>query len=85
MTPSAATTSTVAELAAAHGRTQAYAYLDEASKREIRRALLKALAIPGWQVPFASHQLHQLTRPSEAIVFARTRPVALSHARQEQC
>jgi alpha-D-ribose 1-methylphosphonate 5-phosphate C-P lyase len=57
MTPSAATPSTVAELAAAHGRTQAYAYLDEASKREIRRALLKALAIPGWQVPFASREM----------------------------
>jgi hypothetical protein len=31
-----------------------FAYLDEQTKRMIRRALLKALAIPGYQVPFAS-------------------------------
>lgn len=48
---------TVQSLAAAHGRSQAYAYLDEASKREVRRALLKALALPGWQVPFASREM----------------------------
>ena len=29
-------------------------YLDEQTKRMIRRALLKAVAIPGFQVPFAS-------------------------------
>ena len=34
-----------------------YAYLDEGSKREIRRAVLKALAIPGYQVPFGSREL----------------------------
>jgi alpha-D-ribose 1-methylphosphonate 5-phosphate C-P lyase len=49
--------STVAELARHHGRSQAYAYLDEVTKREVRRALLKALAIPGWQVPFASREM----------------------------
>lgn len=48
---------TVARLAARHGRGQAYAYLDESSKREVRRALLKALAIPGHQVPFASREM----------------------------
>jgi alpha-D-ribose 1-methylphosphonate 5-phosphate C-P lyase len=48
---------TVAELARRHGRGQAYAYLDELTKREVRRALLKALAIPGWQVPFASREM----------------------------
>ena len=48
---------TVAELAAAHGRPQAYAYLDEDTKRNVRRAILKALAIPGWQVPFASREM----------------------------
>ncbi|MDY7100808.1 MAG: alpha-D-ribose 1-methylphosphonate 5-phosphate C-P-lyase PhnJ [Actinomycetota bacterium] len=48
---------TVAGLAARHGRGQAFAYLDEASKREVRRALLKALAIPGRQVPFASREM----------------------------
>lgn len=34
-----------------------FAYLDECSKREIRRAVLKAVAIPGYQVPFASREL----------------------------
>jgi alpha-D-ribose 1-methylphosphonate 5-phosphate C-P lyase len=34
-----------------------FALLDEMSKREIRRALLKAVAIPGFQVPFASREL----------------------------
>ncbi len=29
-----------------------FAYLDEQTKRMIRRALLKALAVPGYQVPF---------------------------------
>lgn len=48
---------TVARLAAGHGRTQAYAYLDEDTKRTVRRAILKALAIPGWQVPFASREM----------------------------
>ena len=30
-----------------------FAYLDEQTKRMIRRAILKAIAIPGYQVPFA--------------------------------
>ena len=34
-----------------------YAFLDEGSKREIRRSILKAVAIPGYQVPFASREL----------------------------
>jgi alpha-D-ribose 1-methylphosphonate 5-phosphate C-P lyase len=34
-----------------------YAYLDAVSKREIRRSLLKAVAIPGFQVPFGSREL----------------------------
>jgi alpha-D-ribose 1-methylphosphonate 5-phosphate C-P lyase len=48
---------TVAALAAEHGRPEAYAYLDEDTKRNVRRAILKALAIPGWQVPFASREM----------------------------
>ncbi|PRC48456.1 carbon-phosphorus lyase, partial [Mycobacterium sp. ITM-2017-0098] len=48
---------TVASLAASHGRREAYAYLDEDTKRNVRRAILKALAIPGWQVPFASREM----------------------------
>lgn len=31
-----------------------FAFFDEASKREIRRAVLKGIAIPGHQIPFAS-------------------------------
>ncbi|PYF12759.1 alpha-D-ribose 1-methylphosphonate 5-phosphate C-P lyase [Rhodobacter viridis] len=34
-----------------------FAYLDAATKRMIRRALLKALAVPGYQVPFASREM----------------------------
>ncbi|MGD9202709.1 MAG: alpha-D-ribose 1-methylphosphonate 5-phosphate C-P-lyase PhnJ [Chitinispirillia bacterium] len=34
-----------------------FALLDENSKREVRRAILKAIAIPGFQVPFASREL----------------------------
>ncbi|MCL2746924.1 MAG: alpha-D-ribose 1-methylphosphonate 5-phosphate C-P-lyase PhnJ [Coriobacteriia bacterium] len=34
-----------------------FAFLDEGSKREIRRAALKAIAIPGYQVPFGSREL----------------------------
>ena len=34
-----------------------FALLDEHSKREIRRAILKGIAIPGYQVPFASREL----------------------------
>src|ERR1700737_2345 len=33
-----------------------FAYLDEQTKRMIRRAILKAIAIPGYQVPFASRE-----------------------------
>ena len=34
-----------------------FAFFDEGSKREIRRAILKAVAIPGYQVPFASREM----------------------------
>lgn len=34
-----------------------FGYIDEDSKREVRRKLLKAVAIPGHQVPFASRDL----------------------------
>ncbi|HVO43850.1 MAG TPA: alpha-D-ribose 1-methylphosphonate 5-phosphate C-P-lyase PhnJ [Aggregatilineales bacterium] len=35
----------------------AYGFLDEFAKREIRRRTLKAIAIPGYQVPYASREL----------------------------
>jgi alpha-D-ribose 1-methylphosphonate 5-phosphate C-P lyase len=34
-----------------------FAYLDEGAKKEIRRSILKAVAIPGYQVPFGSREL----------------------------
>ncbi len=34
-----------------------FAYLNEQTKRMIRRALLKAVAVPGYQVPFASREM----------------------------
>ena len=34
-----------------------FAFLDETTKREIRRKTLKAVAIPGYQVPFGSREL----------------------------
>ena len=40
-----------------HDQDYNFAYLDEQTKRMIRRALLKGLAIPGYQVPFASREM----------------------------
>lgn len=34
-----------------------YAFIDEGAKREIRRKILKAVAIPGYQVPFGSRDM----------------------------
>ena len=34
-----------------------FAFLDERTKKRIRRALLKAVAIPGYQVPFGSREM----------------------------
>lgn len=34
-----------------------FAFIDENAKREIRRKVLKAIAIPGYQVPFGSREL----------------------------
>lgn len=34
-----------------------FAYLDERTKRMIRRAILKAVAVPGYQVPFGSREM----------------------------
>ena len=34
-----------------------FAYLDEQTKRMIRRSILKAIATPGYQVPFASREM----------------------------
>ena len=40
-----------------NSRKHHFAFFDEGSKREIRRASLKAVAIPGYQVPFASREM----------------------------
>ncbi|ASW09257.1 alpha-D-ribose 1-methylphosphonate 5-phosphate C-P-lyase PhnJ [Rhizobium sp. 11515TR] len=34
-----------------------YGFLDESAKREIRRRILKAIAVPGYQVPYASREV----------------------------
>jgi alpha-D-ribose 1-methylphosphonate 5-phosphate C-P lyase len=34
-----------------------FAFFDEGSKRVVRRAILKAIAIPGYKVPFASREM----------------------------
>ena len=34
-----------------------FAYLDEQTKRMIRRVILKAIAIPGYQVPFGGREM----------------------------
>src|SRR3982074_3891028 len=34
-----------------------YAYLDEQTKRMIRRAILKAVAVPGYQVPLGGREM----------------------------
>jgi alpha-D-ribose 1-methylphosphonate 5-phosphate C-P lyase len=50
----------VRDLTRTHGEAvdgYSYAFLDAVSKREIRRSLLKAVAIPGYQVPFGSREL----------------------------
>ncbi len=39
------------------GQNYNFAYLDEHTKRMIRRAILKAIAIPGYQVPFGSREM----------------------------
>jgi len=34
-----------------------FAFLDEYAKKEVRRSILKAIAIPGYQVPYASREM----------------------------
>jgi alpha-D-ribose 1-methylphosphonate 5-phosphate C-P lyase len=34
-----------------------FGFLDEAAKKEVRRSILKAIAIPGYQVPYASREM----------------------------
>ena len=35
----------------------AYGFLDASAKRELRRKMLKAIAVPGCQMPYASREL----------------------------
>src|SRR5699024_2392217 len=51
--------STTAHTAAGHDNEAGYnyAYLDEQTKRMIRRCLLKAVALPGYQVPFGGREM----------------------------
>jgi alpha-D-ribose 1-methylphosphonate 5-phosphate C-P lyase len=52
-----AASSPAATSAADHLEGYNYAFLDELSKKAVRRALLKGVAIPGYQVPFGSREL----------------------------
>ncbi|MBT9445651.1 MAG: alpha-D-ribose 1-methylphosphonate 5-phosphate C-P-lyase PhnJ [Hyphomonadaceae bacterium] len=52
-----AATNTAASNASSEAAYYTYAYLDEQTKRMIRRAILKAIAIPGYQVPFGSREM----------------------------
>ncbi len=45
------------EACAPGGDGYSFAFLDEGAKREIRRRILKAVAIPGYQVPFGSREM----------------------------
>ncbi|CAN5702585.1 alpha-D-ribose 1-methylphosphonate 5-phosphate C-P-lyase PhnJ [soil metagenome] len=56
MTTVAPTPTALAELVEDRGPGQA-GLLDEYSKREIRRAVLTAVAVPGYQVPFGSREM----------------------------
>ena len=47
-----------------------FAYLDEQTKRMIRRAILKAIAIPGYQVPFAARVRHDAAMLTGAVGIA---------------
>jgi alpha-D-ribose 1-methylphosphonate 5-phosphate C-P lyase len=40
-----------------HAVEYSFAYLDEQTKTVLRRAILKAIAVPGYQVPFASRDM----------------------------
>ena len=48
---------TTAGIAHRAGRRAAAGILDEAAKREIRRAALTAVCVPGYQVPFGSREM----------------------------
>jgi alpha-D-ribose 1-methylphosphonate 5-phosphate C-P lyase len=54
---SADMTADIQATSAGPASTYNFAYLDEDTKRAIRRALLKAVAIPGYQVPFSSREM----------------------------
>lgn len=49
-------TKTLSQLAATPSG-YSYGFLDEYAKRELRRRMLKAIAIPGYQTPYASREL----------------------------
>jgi alpha-D-ribose 1-methylphosphonate 5-phosphate C-P lyase len=47
---------------------EGFGFLDEYAKKEVRRASLKAVAIPGYQVPYSSREM-----PMEVIQLAAVR------------
>ena len=55
--PASAMASAVASIVKSEGRRYNPCYLDEDSKRAVRRALLKAVATPGYQKPFSGLEM----------------------------
>ena len=63
-----------------------FGFLDEYAKREVRRTILKAIAIPGYQTPYASRESHHYSiapshtrgnvarRPGAGVASALPRP-----------
>ena len=47
-----------------------FAYLDEQTKRMIRRAILKAVAIPGYQVPFGGREMPRCHTAGEPAAYS---------------
>jgi alpha-D-ribose 1-methylphosphonate 5-phosphate C-P lyase len=47
----------IQETRSGHDAPYNFAFIDEGAKREIRRKILKAVAIPGYQVPFGSRDM----------------------------
>ena len=73
--------SAITELAAAptgtaDGGPARVTVLDEYAKREIRRAVLTAVAVPGYQVPFGSREMPVASRTVTVSALSRaTKPV----------
>lgn len=53
-----------------------YGFLDASAKRELRRKMLKAIAVPGCQVPYASREVPMARGWGTCRVHSRISPIA---------